>query len=496
MSRRYDGYIIAVIATLTATMVRFAVAPLVGDRAHFFTYLIAVLVTARYGGFKPGVLAGFLGGLLGVYFFVPPPYSFRVADEGAVLVICLYYLIALSTSWFCGSLYVAQERSQARQRKLEAAEQALKASERRKDEFLATLAHELRGPLAPLQNAVNILRAAGGSQSDVIWCEGVIERQVQRLARLLDDLLDVSRIAFGKLDLCKMPVELTEVVENALEISRPAIDARGHMLHVAMPPESICIDADATRLAQVISNLLTNAAKFTGKGGHIWLSVERQGSDVFISVKDDGIGIGPADLPRIFDMFSQAVPAIHRPEGGLGIGLALVKGLVELHGGIIEARSDGLEKGSEFMIRMPIQLGASYGPKKPDALERAEVKRHILVADDNRDAADSLAKMLNLMGHEVHTAYDGQQAVEMAEALRPEIILLDIGMPKLNGYDAARRIRGMEWSQEPLLIALTGWGQEQDIRLAQEAGFDQHLLKPLEATALAAILDEMQPVGT
>jgi signal transduction histidine kinase len=490
--RRYAGYLFAVLACCVATLARFAVAPIVGDRAHFFTYMLALLAVARYCGFGPALLTSVLGGLMGMFFFMPPTFSFYVADYGGMLVLCLYFIVAVTASWLCGSLHAAEQRARSKQQELESAEQTLRGADRRKDEFLATLAHELRNPLAPLQNAVHVLHAAGSAEPDVQWCEGIIERQVRQLARLLDDLLDASRITFGKLELRKSQIELARVIEDAVEISRPAIDDHGHELIVTLPSEAIVLQADAVRITQVLSNLLNNAAKFTDDGGQIRLLVERQGSDVAICVQDNGIGIDAQTLPQIFEMFSQASPALTRTHGGLGIGLALVKGIVELHGGTIEVHSAGRRRGSEFRLRLPMEVAALYQPLKPVVLEPTAVKRSILVADDNHDAADSLARMLKIMGHEVHVAYDGEQAVNMALSLRPEVVLLDIGMPKLNGYEAARRIRRDSSSERMLLIALTGWGQEQDVRLAQEAGFDHHLLKPLEATALAGILSDLE----
>ena len=370
-------------------------------------------------------------------------------------------------------------------------EAALKEADRRKDEFLATLAHELRNPLAPIRNAVQILKAKGPPDPELKWGREVIDRQVQVMARLLEDLLDVSRISRNRLELRKERVELVTVVEAALETSRPVIEAGGHALTVTLPPEPIHLEADPLRLAQVLANLLNNAAKYTEEGGRIRLSAERQGSDVIVSVKDNGIGIIAEMLPRIFDIFAQSPRALLRSPGGLGIGLSLVKGLVELHGGNIEARSGGANRGSEFVVRLPVGVATplpAAAPPKEDGEPKPATKCRILIVDDNPDSADSLAMLLQIKGYEVGTAYDGEQAVEAAGTLRPDVVLLDIGMPKLNGYDACWRIRQQPWGQGMFLIALTGWGQEEDRRRTEEAGFNQHMVKPVDPAALMKLL--------
>jgi PAS domain S-box-containing protein len=371
------------------------------------------------------------------------------------------------------------------------AEEELRHADRKKDEFLATLAHELRNPLAPIRNAVQILNAKGLRHPDLQLVRGVIGRQVQLMARLLEDLLDVSRISRNWLELRTERVELAAVLDGALETSRPVIEAAGHELTLTLPPEPIHLEADPVRLAQVFANLLNNAAKYTDEGGRIRLTAERQGSDVIVSVRDSGMGIAAEVLPRIFEIFSQAKLASERSQDGLGIGLSLVKGLVELHGGSIEARSDGPGRGSEFVVRLPVAAEAPVRePARPHADDRQPpaTKWRILVVDDNHDSADSLAMLLQIMGNEVGTAYDGEQAVEAAEAIRPDVALLDIGMPKLNGYDTCRRIREQPWGQGMVLIALTGWGQAEDRRRAEAAGFNLHIVKPVDPEFLMKLL--------
>jgi PAS domain S-box-containing protein len=366
---------------------------------------------------------------------------------------------------------------------------ALKEADRRKDEFLAMLAHELRNPLAPVRNAVQILRANSSGDAQAGWAHDVIDRQVQQMSRLVEDLLDVSRIARGKIELRRERVAIATAVSNAVEVSRPLIERARHELALITPPEPIHVEADVARLSQIFSNLLTNAAKYTDPGGRIAVQVQREGDFAAVRVSDTGIGIPPQMLSTIFDMFVQVERAGDHSQGGLGIGLTLVKRLAELHGGSVEARSAGVGHGSEFVVRLPIcgerteSVGAVTGPYPMVQLGSLR----ILVVDDNRDAADSLAVLLRANGGDVRVAYDGLEAVGGAISFKPDVVLLDIGLPKLYGYDAARRIREAR-GKEVLLIAITGWGQEEDRRRAHEAGFDHHLTKPVQFEALAKIL--------
>ncbi len=370
------------------------------------------------------------------------------------------------------------------------AEESLRETDRRKDEFLATLAHELRNPLAPVRNAVQVLHMKGPAAPELQWARDVIDRQMQQMTRLIDDLMDVSRINRGKIQLKRERVALATVIQGAVETSRPLIEQCGHELIEILPPQPLYVEADVTRLAQVFGNLLNNAAKYTERGGRITLSVERLGCDVVVSVKDSGIGIPRDKLRSVFEMFSQVQGALERSQGGLGIGLSLVKRLVEMHGGTIEARSEGPGKGSEFEVRLPIviqQTSAVTGPRS-DEQDVSALSLRILIVDDNRDGADSLGIMLRSMGNEIRTAYDGEEAVRAAAEFRPEVVLLDIGLPKLNGYEACRRIREQPWGKFIVLIAVTGWGQDEDKRRANAAGFDKHLVKPVDPRALMKLL--------
>jgi PAS domain S-box-containing protein len=372
-----------------------------------------------------------------------------------------------------------------------AAEHALRVADRRKDEFLATLAHELRNPLAPIRQAAKVARTPAANEAQVQWAHGVIERQVANMARLLDDLLDVSRITRGTLEIRKEPIELTAIIDAAIEIARPAIDARNHTLTVEHPPRTMLF-ADPLRLAQVIANLLTNAAKYTNAHGKIRVAGHCEAGELVLQVSDTGIGIGAEMLPRIFEMFVQVNKVLDKSEGGLGIGLALAKGLVELHGGSIEAHSAGLGSGSTFMVRLPLEQPALTRTAADAAAAAAPAvpARRILLADDNMDSAESLAMLLRLQGHQVEVVHDGAQALRRLEESVPQFALLDIGMPKINGYDVARRVRAAPWGASIRLIALTGWGQEQDRRRALDAGFDHHLVKPVDTELLMHRLSE------
>src|SRR5688572_18534629 len=377
------------------------------------------------------------------------------------------------------------------------AEAALKEADRHKDEFLAVLAHELRNPLAPIRNAVEIMRRSALTDPQLSWSRDVIERQVKHLTRLVDDLLDVSRITRGNINLSREPVSVTTIVARAIETIQPLIADQRHELSVDVAEDGLEVEGDLTRLTQVLGNLLNNAAKYTDPGGKIRVSAHRLGTDVEIRVRDNGIGIPPELLPRLFQLFTQVDGAAHRAQGGLGIGLALVRQLIQMHGGSVTAYSQGPGQGSEFLIRLPLRLKqhreASTGLDGMQVAEEERGKRghRILLADDNRDALDSLATLLQCDGHEVHTAADGAEALEVAAGCQPDIVLLDIGMPKLDGYEVARRIREQPWGKSAVLIALTGWGQDEDRRRSREVGFDSHLVKPLDPDALSLLLSKL-----
>jgi signal transduction histidine kinase len=372
---------------------------------------------------------------------------------------------------------------------LRAQNRELSEADRRKDEFLATLAHELRNPLAPIRTAAELLKRPDLPEGVGAQARDIIERQAQHMTRMVDDLLEVGRITRGELQLRKEKLELATAARWALEAVQPLFEQAGVALEADVPA-LLWLEADATRLVQIMVNLLGNAAKYTPRGGHAWLSARRAGGEIELRVRDDGIGIAAGEMPRLFRMFSHSKPALERAHSGLGIGLALVRGLVERHGGTIEARSDGAGRGAEFVVRLPAsEAPAVASPSVPAAAPPATSPRRVLVVDDNRDAANTLAVLLRAMGHEARTAYGGEEALRAAPQFRPDAIVLDIGMPGLSGYEVARRVRGQDWGRRVALIALTGWGQQRDKALAAQAGFDRHLTKPVDAAALAAAFE-------
>jgi PAS domain S-box-containing protein len=416
-----------------------------------------------------------LRGKNGEYYWVIDAASPRFDDNGVFL-------------GYIGSVIDITKRKKIEE-SLRESEAALKEADRRKDEFLALLAHELRNPLAPIRTGLELMRLAGDDPAVVKDVRITMERQSQQMVRLIDDLLDVSRITRGTMELRKSRVELASVVESAVETARPIIQDLGHRLEIELPKHPIVIEADPTRLAQVIANLLNNAAKYMPHGGRIDLVAKREASAVTISVRDTGIGIPPEMIDRIFDMFTQVDGSLERAHGGLGIGLTLVKRLVEMHCGSVEARSEGVNQGSEFIVRLPIVGELLEQSHVKDGVQPASSgKRRILVVDDNENAAQVMGMLLKALGNEVQTAFDGVTAIELAERFRPDAMLLDIGMPKMNGYEAARHIRKQPWGKDIVLAALTGWGQEDDKRRTHEAGFDHHFVKPLDLAVLQRFL--------
>jgi signal transduction histidine kinase len=363
------------------------------------------------------------------------------------------------------------------------AEAALREADLRKDVFLATLSHELRNPLAPIRTAARLLEASNVAPAQLARAQAIISRQVTHMSSLLDDLLDVSRITRGAFALKKERVEVKKVLDAAVESAQPVMESKHHTLCVEIPEAPVVLQVDPVRLTQVLTNLLTNAAKYTPAGGLITVGARREAQDLILFVRDNGVGIAPAMIPHIFDMFIQVESAGESAEGGLGIGLALVKGLVELHGGRITATSAGLGHGSEFVVLLPPSVVIETAPPTDNSHNgnsNLPRPRRVLIADDNQDGAESLAMLLNLSGHEVFLAHSGAEAIHVAEQQRPDVAVLDIGMPDLSGYEVAQRIRLEPWGEHMTLIALTGWGQENDKRRALAAGFDHHCTKPVD----------------
>jgi PAS domain S-box-containing protein len=379
------------------------------------------------------------------------------------------------------------------------AEKDLREADRRKNEFLAMLAHELRNPLAPIRNSLQLLRFVCPNPPDQVGhAYDIIERQLEHLVRLVDDLLDVSRITSGKIQLQKERVDLAAVVARAVESAQPLIDARRHTLEIKLPADRLTVAADPVRLAQVLWNLLNNAAKYTPAGGRIWLTAVKEQNEAVLRVGDTGLGIPPEMLPRVFDLFTQMERTLARAEGGLGIGLTLVRRLTEMHGGTVQAFSGGPGRGSEFIVRLPVadQVAAREPTAPSGAAQRAGPAsgKRILVVDDNQDAAQSLAMLLRLYGNDVRTAHDGRLALEVAAAYRPDVVLLDIGLPGLDGLEVCRRLRRQLKENQPLIVAMTGYGQEEDRRRSEEAGFDAHMVKPADLQALQDLLSRPELV--
>ncbi|HKI03392.1 MAG TPA: ATP-binding protein [Thermoanaerobaculia bacterium] len=365
----------------------------------------------------------------------------------------------------------------------------LVGADRRKDQFLAMLAHELRNPLAPIRNAVELMRQVETADPTFKPSREMVERQVKHLARLVDDLLDVSRINQGSIRLRKELVSLDTVLQRAVEGTRPLIESRGHELSVELPAETVRLEADPTRIEQVISNLLNNAAKYTMPGGRVWVSAAREGDEAVIRVRDSGIGVPPDVLDRVFEPFVQSDGSLARSDGGLGVGLTLVRSLVEMHGGQVSASSPGLGQGSEFVIRLPARPAADAAlPAAEPAISAAGRPLRVLVVEDNIDAAESLATLLRLWNHDVHVVHDGRTAIEEARLQQPQVVLLDIGLPGLDGYQVARRLREEIGLDHTLLVAMTGYGQPEDRRRSQEAGIHHHFVKPVEPIVLRNLL--------
>jgi signal transduction histidine kinase/CheY-like chemotaxis protein len=367
------------------------------------------------------------------------------------------------------------------------AEEALRLADRRKDEFLATLGHELRNPLAPLLTAMHLLKASAGHDPAIARMTVMMERQISHLVRLVNDLLEVSRITRGLIQVEREPVDLAYVIHSAVDTSRPVIDAAGHTLTIDLPDEPITVHGDAVRLTQVVANLLTNAAKYTNAGGQIWVQVRKEPKRAIVSVRDNGIGIAPDQLASVFEMFTQVDRSSRLAQGGLGIGLTLVRSLVQLHGGQVRAHSRGAGTGSEFIVELPCTVATAPAAGHAEDL-KAFPSRRILIVDDNRDSADTLGALLGRLGAHVSVVYTGRAALEALETFDPDVAILDIGMPEMDGYDVARRIRSRADRARVLLIALTGWGQEHDKQRARMSGFDHHVVKPPDIDALRGLV--------
>jgi signal transduction histidine kinase/ActR/RegA family two-component response regulator len=524
--RRYGGVLGAF---AVATLLRWLLDPYLGDHRQYLTYIFALVFTSWRYGIVPSLLMFFLGLLAAAFLFTSPRHSLLVLDphywagRGGVFLDGISILLVFGGM---GAAHrhaaVSAVKALAKQKELEKeiaqrrlaeealrqahdelehrveertsalahANEALREADRRKDEFLAMLAHELRNPLAPVRNGLYILRmpnADGTTRGRVIE---MMEQEVRHLTRMVDDLLDVSRITRGKIQLRQETIDLASAVAGAVEAVRPQMEAQRQELAVALPPEPVYLEADPTRLEQVLSNLLNNAAKYTEPGGRIDVAVERDGGRVVVRVRDTGVGIAAELLPHVFDLFTQGDQSLARSHGGLGIGLTLVRRLVEMMGGTVTAHSEGPGRGSEFRVRLSaLSRPARDASKSPNAAGRSgERALRVLVVEDIEDVAEMLATLLGLWGHEARVVPDGPAALLAARTYHPQVVLLDIGLPGLNGYDVARQLRQQAGPEQPLLVAITGYGSEEDHRRSREAGFDHHLVKPVSSAALQAVL--------
>lgn len=487
----------AVIGAFAVTSMRALFDGVTGTVAATFVFLFAVLSAGVTGGWKPGFLATGLSAI-GVLFVVHPGFL-RIPSANDAIRLLAYVAGGISISLLCEGLRRAWERIEDRQQELvreiterARAEEQLREADRRKDEFLAMLAHELRNPLAPLSNALQLWSLAEKHDPEMDNLRAMMRRQVDHMTRLIDDLLDVSRISRGKIQLRIARVDVGAILSEAVEAQQSLAQIGGHQLTLDLPPEPLFVEGDATRLSQVFGNVLHNAIKFTSAGGQIHAAARLVGGEVVVRIRDTGCGIPEEMLPQIFEMFQQVDQSLGRSHGGLGIGLTLVKRLVELHRGTITAHSAGVGQGSEFVIRLPAPRpepadAETKSGAAASAKERAPHHR-VLVVDDVKASAETLTMLLRVLGYEVDMANDGKTALELAAKNKPETVFLDIAMPEMDGYEVARRIRATPDLKEVVLVALTGYGQDEDRRRAKEAGFDYHVTKPASVAALREIL--------
>jgi signal transduction histidine kinase/ActR/RegA family two-component response regulator len=471
------GYAVAVVSVALATALRLALDPVLGpELAPYPTLFAGIVIAAWYGGRGPGLLAVVIAGVTALFFLMPPRGAFALQNAEYISSLVVFMLTSVFLVLLTAALRDARQRAEV--------------ADRRKNEFLATLAHELRNPVAPIRNSLSIMRRAPDDLERVEQSRRILERQVDHLSRLIDDLLDVGRITANRLELRLERLDLATPLQGALEFTNTLFRDKGHVLTVAPPSESLYLNGDAVRLTQVFGNILNNAAKYTAPGGRISVTTQRQGNEAIIRVRDSGCGIAREDQAVIFETFARLDQGPDALSNGLGIGLSLARRLVEMHGGRIDVHSDGVGKGSEFSVYLPV-LSERLAPRAA-ALEQTPISSgagvRILVVDDNHDSADTLGALLELAGYAVEVAYDGVSSIAAADRFHPQAVLLDIGMPEMDGYAVASRLRQRPGGDDTLLIAITGWGQPADKQHALDAGFDHHLTKPVNPSTLLALL--------
>jgi signal transduction histidine kinase/CheY-like chemotaxis protein len=501
---RWFSYFFALSASAIAVLVRLQTQWLF-ENSTFLPMFMAILASAWLGGLRPGLLATAVSAVAADWFLLDPIGSLWLGGDMQAIQLGLFCGMGAAMSLACQWLHNARVRTttlsedvsqlQRMEENLRRLAADLSEADRRKDRFLATLSHELRNPLAPIRNSLELIKRSGNDPATADIARAAMERQLLQMVRLVDDLLDVSRITRDKLELRRSIVPLKTVLDNAVEAALPAITEHRHRLTVQLPPHPVWLSVDPARAAQVFSNLLNNAAKYTDEGGHLQLIARTDGEEAIVSVIDNGIGVPPQQVSQVLEMFGQVDNSLERSEGGLGIGLSLAKRLVEMHNGRIDLRAGPDGAGTEVEVRLPTMtppVGAPVESPKPVA-SAEQRRRRVLVVDDNHDSARTLAMVLDVMGHETCVANDGLEAVRVAATFLPDIVLLDIGMPRLNGYEACRQIRAQSWACGVVMIAVTGWGHDDDRRRSRQAGFDLHLVKPLDPVEVERLIRGFEP---
>ncbi|MFC5513843.1 ATP-binding protein [Massilia jejuensis] len=489
LARHGSAYLLAVAGALIAAALRFELGPILGGAVPVVIFTVPVVISALYGGFGPGIACTLVSAAISSYLFISP-YSPLLSSQASVILL-LFLAIGTTISYFGQQMKTLQARLAKQASNLEAANRELAHANASKDVFLAMLAHELRNPLAGISTAAELLKFIRADQQRIAQTGEMISRQVWHMSKLVDDLLDVSRVTRGLVTVEKKPVDLTAALHGALEQVRAAVASKRQVLEIDVPDEPVHVCGDRTRLTQVISNLLTNANRYSPEGSRIDVAISATEQHVHVAVSDQGQGIAPAFLPRIFDLFVQAERSIDRSQGGLGIGLALVKKITELHEGTVSADSAGLGQGSRFVITLP-RLAAAPRPAPTAALPAydtgAGAPRRILVVDDNRDAADATASLLEANGHTLFVAYSARDALACARAEPLDVVVLDIGLPEQDGRALCRQMKAMPRLAKAVFIALSGYGKQSDIVLSEEAGFDRHFAKPVPMEELLEAL--------